>query len=67
MANALNAAVKSRKPIRIKPSRKGGLHTALGVPLGQKIPASKVAAAANSSNPDLRKKANFARNAASWS
>lgn len=62
---ALMAAQK-RKPIRIKPSRVGSLHEALGVSQGQKIPAAKVAAAANSSDPGLRKKAVFARNAASW-
>jgi len=45
---------------------KGGLHRALGVAEGKKIPASKVAAAANSSNPNLRKKAQFAKNAAKW-
>jgi hypothetical protein len=56
----------AKKPIQIKPSRVGSLHRALGVPQGQKIPASKIAAAAKSSNPNLRKKANFAKNAASW-
>lgn len=55
-----------KKPIRIKPSKVGSLHAALGVPQGQKIPASKVAAAASSSSPALRKKALFAKNAASW-
>jgi hypothetical protein len=50
----------------IKPSRVGSLHAALGVAQGQKIPAAKVAAAANSSSPALRKKAVFARNAAGW-
>lgn len=45
---------------------KGGLHRALGVPEGQKIPQSKIAAAAKSSNPNLRKKAAFAKSAAKW-
>lgn len=45
---------------------KGGLHRALNVPEGQKIPAGKVASAANSANPDLRRKANFAKTAATW-
>ena len=57
---------KAVNKIRIKPSKKGSLHTALGVPQGQKISASKIASAANSSNPNLRKKANFAKNAAGW-
>lgn len=33
----------------------GGLHRSLGVPEGQKIPARKMAAAAHSSNPKIRK------------
>jgi hypothetical protein len=40
----------------------GSLHRALGTPEGKKIPASKVQAAANSDNPKLRKKAQFALN-----
>lgn len=39
----------------------GSLHRALGVPQDQTIPQSKIAAAANSDNPDLRRKAQFAR------
>ena len=39
----------------------GALHRALGVPQDQTIPQSKIAAAANSDNPDLRRKAQFAR------
>lgn len=61
---ALSAA--SRKPIRIKPSKVGSLHSALGVPQGQPIPASKVAAAKSSGSANLRKKATFAQNAAKW-
>lgn len=52
--------------INIKPSHKGLLHKKLGVPQGQPIPASKVAAAKNSSNPATRKQATFAQNAKSW-
>ena len=33
----------------------GALHRELGVPEGQKIPAGKMAAAAHSSNPKIRK------------
>ncbi len=44
----------------IKPSRKGLLHKKLGVPQGEKIPASKLAAAKKSDSPSERKGANFA-------
>lgn len=40
--------------------RKGGLHEALGVPKGEKIPAEKVASARNSDNPHIAHMANFA-------
>ena len=40
---------------------KGALHRALHVPEGQKIPASKLAKAAHSSNPTMRKRANLAK------
>lgn len=39
---------------------KGALHRALGVPEGQKIPAAKMAAARNSSDPTTRKQAALA-------
>ena len=39
----------------------GALHRELGVPEGQKIPKSKIAAATHSSNPTLRKRANLAK------
>lgn len=38
----------------------GQLHRDLGVPQGQKIPPKKLAAAKNSPNPTLRKRANLA-------
>ena len=38
----------------------GALHRTLGVPEGEKIPASKLAAAKNSSNPTTRRRANLA-------
>lgn len=38
----------------------GGLHRALGVPEGQKIPADKMAAAKNSKNPRVRRMAALA-------
>lgn len=39
---------------------KGGLHRALGVAEGTKIPADKLEAAKNSNNPHIRHMANFA-------
>lgn len=39
---------------------KGALHKTLGVPEGEKIPAKKLAKAANSSNPTTRKRAALA-------
>jgi hypothetical protein len=47
--------------------KKGGLHRALGVPEGQKIPVAKLAAARNSKNTHMRKMANFATNAKGFS
>jgi hypothetical protein len=40
--------------------RKGGLHRALGVKEGEKIPADKLASAKNSDNEHIRHMANFA-------
>ena len=57
----------TKKPeIKIKPSHKGKLHEELGVAQGKKIPAAKLAAAAKSSNPTIKKEAVFAKNAAKW-
>jgi hypothetical protein len=39
----------------------GALHSHLGVPQGQKIPASKLAKATHSSNTTIRKEANLAK------
>jgi hypothetical protein len=58
------AARKKKKPrnfIKGAIKHPGALHRALGVPQGQTIPPAKVAAAAASDNPDLRRKAQFAR------
>jgi hypothetical protein len=38
----------------------GALHRELGVPEGEKIPASKMAAAKHSSNPKIRRQAALA-------
>lgn len=43
--------------------KKGALHKQLGVPQNQKIPVSRLEAAAESHNPLLRKRAHFALNA----
>lgn len=40
--------------------RKGGLHKALGVPMGEKIPAEKIEAAKHSQNEHVAHMANFA-------
>ena len=40
--------------------RPGALHAKLGIPQGQKIPAKKLAAAENSSDPTERKEATLA-------
>jgi hypothetical protein len=51
--------------IHIKESRKGTLHKALGIPEGDKIPASMLKERPGDS-PALRKKKNFARAARKW-
>jgi hypothetical protein len=50
-----------RKWIQKAIKHPGALHRQLGVPQGQKIPAKKLAAAAHSSNPTLRRRANLAK------
>ena len=57
---------KKSSGIRIKKSRQGSLHRALGVKKGGKIPVSKLKRAARSKSPSLRKKAQFAINARKW-
>jgi hypothetical protein len=52
--------------IKIKPSHKGILRKDLHVPEGQKIPAAKLAAAKNSPDPAVRRRATFAENAKGW-
>ena len=39
----------------------GALHRQLGIPAGQKIPAAKLAAAAHSDNPTLKRRAVLAQ------
>lgn len=57
----------NRSGIEIKPSHKGKLHRALGVPEGQKIPAAKLQQAKHSKSAAVRKEANFASNAKGFS
>lgn len=52
--------------MKIKIKHPGQLHRDLGVKQGEKIPAAKLQAAKHSSNPAVRKRANFAFNAKSW-
>ena len=52
--------------IKIKPSREGKLHKALGVPAGNKIPLKRLDAAEHAGNPVLAKEARFAVNERSW-
>lgn len=50
----------SEKPLHFK---KGALHSELGVPQGEKIPAAKMQAAlSGKKGPLAEKRANFARN-----
>lgn len=45
---------------------KGGLHEALHVPAGEKIPADKMSKALSSSNPHVKKMAEMAHTMAGW-
>jgi hypothetical protein len=51
MSNWIKSAIK----------HPGALHRELGVPQGEKIPAKKLNAAAHSSNPTERRRANLAK------
>lgn len=66
MTNSLARAIGAKSSINIKPSHKGLLHQSLGVPQGQKIPVSMERKAANSTDPVLRRRAQFALNAAKF-
>lgn len=59
IVSALKAHDAAQKPIKIKASHEGLLHKDTHTPAGQKIPMSKVEKAAHSSNPAVRKRANF--------
>lgn len=64
----MNARSKGRgkSGIKIKPSRVGSLHTALGVPQGQKIPASTISSRLKGASGNMREKLQFAQNAKKW-
>lgn len=53
-------ATKPKNWIQKAIKKPGALHKTLGVPVGKKIPAKKLAAAKNSKNPLTRKRANLA-------
>jgi hypothetical protein len=44
----------------------GKLHREIGVPVGKKIPAGKLAAAEKSSNPEIKRDAIRAKTMAGW-
>lgn len=46
--------------------QKGKLHRELGVPVGQKIPADRLAAAARSKNPEVKRDAIRAKTMEGW-
>lgn len=63
----------SKKPKRWTPKKdfhpggaKGKLHREMGIPEGQKIPAAKLEAAANSSDPEKRRDAIRAETMKKW-
>lgn len=56
-----------KKPIKIKASNKGKLRDETKTPKGKDIPASKLAKAAKSKDPAVKKRAVFAENAKKWS
>lgn len=49
-------------PPEIKPSHKGRLHKALGIPEGEPIPKARLLEAKNSPDSKVRRMANFAIN-----
>jgi hypothetical protein len=55
------AASKKRNWMAGAVKHPGALHRQLGIPAGQKIPAKRLNAAANSSNPTLARRANLAK------
>lgn len=56
-------ARKSKSGIKIKKSRQGSLRRVAKVKGNKKIPAKKLQQLSKSKNPNVRRKANFAKNA----
>jgi len=56
----LDSATKGKNWIQGAVKHPGALHRQLGVPAGEKIPASKLKTAKHSDNPTLRRRANLA-------
>lgn len=54
-----------KKPLKLD-LKKNALHDSLGVPPAEKIPEGKLESALGSANPLLKKRAQFAKNAAGW-
>lgn len=52
--------------IHIKKSHEGLLHKNLGVSKKKKLTMDQIMSALHSQDPDVRKRANFARNARKW-
>jgi len=52
--------------IKINPREKGTLRAFLGAKAGKDIPTAALNRAANSSDPAIKKKAVFAKNARKW-
>jgi hypothetical protein len=61
--HARNGSGSPRKWIQKSHLKKGGLHKALGIPLGKPIPPARLAQALRSPNPHVRHMAQFASNA----
>lgn len=57
----------NKSGIHIKPSKRGSLHSALGVSLNKMIPPSMIAKRlAGGASPAMKKKLIFAQNARKW-
>ena len=56
----------NKSGIHIKKSHRGLLHKSLGIKQGEKIPHTTLMYAAGHASPAVRKRAQFALNAAKW-
>jgi hypothetical protein len=62
-----NKMMTKKKGIHLNPKHKGMLHRDLGVPEGEPISGAQLMEAMQSKSAAVRKRANFAKNARSWS